>query len=1045
MHVFCAPLGYRIITLCLTLTTCQRCRVVLDVCTVRIGGRGMTNDRSEIDLIKERLDIVDVIGQTIQLTDTGNGQYTGATSAGSKSKKSLNVDRNQQVFNDWASDAQGDVLEWIAYENNLSTDTGFPAILKIAAEMAGVPLNNDNFKFDAEVQNIFTITTAIAEHYHNCLTDKHRKLITETWGITDETIDCLHIGFAPVDENLIKIFDGLFHKDELLKTGFFIKTRDGIKSFYQGRIVFPYWKGGKVVYSIARSTEWTPDNEFEEGRKYKKQLLKKDTRQYVSDVISNKYFYGVDSIKGKDYCIITEGVTDCIMAMQAGEPCISPVTTRFKNDEIETAASLVHGMKNVIICNDNDEAGKRGAIDTADYLDKKGINVRLIELPNSDNETKIDLAEYLKSHTHDDFKTLIKNSTLLIVAKLNNIDVSDEPLDNIQAAKEFIKHNLNGQGASYKTAFIEKHIKEHFSFTSKIITELISETKASMKEKAKQDKINIEYQEYDDTESIPDDIQEAAREIIYTGDPVKKIIETHASMHVGDEPMARALLVSIGIQSVLNSDGIHPKVSGESGKGKTHCCKAMMHLLPEKYKFNTTLSDRAIYYMDIPEGAVVFSDDIDLSDALEGIIKRSTSNFQEGDTYTTLDKNLDVKELYIPPRISWWLTSVDDDQSLQLLNRQFGGGIDESSDQDNAVFDFQKDKLKSGMRGLPENKDVEICRCILDDIKQQLYTVVVPYADDIDWIDKGNRRNFLIFGDILRAFAVLRHRQRYRTEDNELIANIDDYNDAKDLYIGRAKNQGMKLTDAELKFCNLLNGTGEMDYNHLQTAMGVSQGRISQIINGKGKGDSGLVNKVPGLIVEKQSVKMDDSTTVQKNVCSLHNFNPLENYDTVVTLKIGAEDAFLLHYPHITLTLPDKNITPLTHITYITKYILYTREIDGNVLTDNENNKVSVLPPKQGNKVITPQPIPKDEVITPPNTGDKLPSKEVITQRIPETAQKQLIKDLITFKKANYSMTGIVDPDQFTYEFCKLYDKVWKDKASVVLDHVKKLNERSWK
>ena len=996
----------------------------------------MTDNRLNIDMIKDKLDIVDVIGQTVNLTNDGNGQYTGAAQAGSKSGKSLNVDRNQQVFNDWAGDAKGDVLNWIAYVENLDINTNFPEVIKKAAEMSGVVIDNSNINFDTEANSVFTTTTAVAEHYHNCLTDEHRKHINDKWGITDETIDRLHIGFAPVDDNLCAVFDGLFHKEDLLKTGFLIKTRDGIKSFYQGRIIFPYWKGGKVVYSIARQTEWTPENEFEKS-KYKKQLTKKENRQYISDLISNEHFYGIDSIRGKDYCIITEGVTDCIMTMQSGEPCISPVTVRFKKNEIEKAASLVDGMRHVIICNDNDDAGREGATDTADFLDNKGTNVRIIELPNIDNVDKIDLAEYLKIHDANEFKNLIKNSKPLIVTRLENTYVSNEPLDNIPTATEFIKSRLNGNGTSYKTAFIENHIKKHFGFSSKIISELISEMKADVKEKANKEKYDIKEKQPDEPKStIPEDIVEAAREIIYTGDPVKKLIETHATLHVGDEPLARALLVSIGIQSVLNSDGIHPKVSGDSGKGKTHCCKAMMHLLPEKYKFNTTLSDRAIYYMDIPEGAVVFSDDIDLSETLEGIIKRSTSNFQEGDNYTTLDKNLDVKELYIPPRISWWLTSVDDDQSIQLLNRQFGGGVDESEKQDDEVFKFQKEKLRTGRAGLPENRDVEICRCILDDIKKQLYTVVVPYADDIDWIDRGNRRNFLIFGDIVCAFAILRHRQRYRTENNELIANIDDYNDAKELYIGRAKNQGTKLTDVELHFCNLLNGAGELDYSQLQRAMGVSQGRISQIINGKGKGDSGLVNKVPGLIVEKQSVKTDDDTTVQKNVCTLHNFNPFDNFETIVTLKEGAEETFLLNYPAITPTLPDKNITPLHDITYITKYILYTQEINGKQVSASQNNNVTAISEKQGNKVITPQPITKDEVISGSNTGSKLPN-------IPETAQKQLIKHLTDFKRANYSMTSVVDSADFTYEFVQV-NPAWKSEATRVKNHVEQLNKQGW-
>ena len=1006
----------------------------------------MTDNRLNIDMIKDKLDIVDVIGQTVNLTNDGNGQYTGAAQAGSKSGKSLNVDRNQQVFNDWAGDAKGDVLNWIACVENLDINTNFPEVIKKAAEMAGVVIDNSNINFDTEANSVFTTTTAVTEHYHNCLTDEHRKHINDKWGITDETMDRLHIGFAPVDENLCAVFDGLFHKEDLLKTGFLIKTRDGIKSFYQGRIIFPYWKGGKVVYSIARQTEWTPENEFEKS-KYKKQLTKKDNRQYISDLISNEHFYGIDSIRGKDYCIITEGVTDCIMTMQAGEPCISPVTVRFKKNEIERAASLVDGMKHVIICNDNDDAGREGATDTADFLDNNGTNVRIIELPDIDNVDKIDLAEYLKRHDADEFKTLIKNSKPLIVTRLENTYVSNEPLDNIPIATEFIKIRLNGNGTSYKTAFIENHIKKHFGFSSKIITELISEMKADAKEKTKQDKIDLEYKKpEEETDSVPDDIKEEARKIIYTGDPVKKIIDTHAKIHVGDEPMARALLVSIGIQSVLNSDGIHPKVSGDSGKGKTHCCKAMMHLIPDKYKFNTTLSDRAIYYMDIPEGAIVFSDDVDLSETLEGIIKRSTSNFQEGDNYTTLDKNLDVKELYIPPRISWWLTSVDDDQSIQLLNRQFGGGIDETEKQDESVFEFQRDKLKTGVAGLPENKDVEICRCIIDDIKQQLYTVVVPFADDIDWIDTSNRRNFLIFADILRAFTVLRHRQRYKTENNELISNIDDFNDAKELYVGRAKNQGAKLTDIELRFCNLLNSTGELDYDQLQRSMGVSKGRISQIINGKGSGDSGLINKVPGLVIEKQSVKTDDETTVQKNVCSLHNFNPFDNFEQVVTLKEGAEEAYLRVYPAFTLNLPSKNTTELPLFTILPKYILYTHNVKGNgdIGAVVENNNVCVGNGKQGKSVNTPQSIAKQQG----KQGSKLDGKDQIypenTPNIPKTAQLQLMRDIQNFKKSTYSMTDVVDPEQFTYEFVQIYPHL-KNEATRVKSHVEQLNKQGWK
>lgn len=452
----------------------------------------MINDRSEIQSIKDALDIVDVIGESVSLKNVGNGIFKGATNTGSNSGQSLNVDQNIQLFNDWSSGIKGDVFNWIAYNENLNIDSDFPKILLISAQKAGLELKKNHVEYNQEEQNIFTITTAIAEHYHNCLTGDHRKYIFDKWGITNETIDRLHIGYAPVDEDVCSVFDGLFHKEDLLKTGFLIKTVSGTKPFYQGRIVFPYWKSGKVVYSIARKTPWTPENKFEMS-KYKKQLTKKDNRQYISDIISNEYFYGEDSVRGAEYCIITEGVTDCIMCLQNDIPCVSPVTVRFRHQDNDKLLSLVKKVDKVIICNDNEdnEAGKEGAMDTAGFLDKNKINVRLIELPKPQGNDKIDLAEYLRDNSKEQFETLMTNSTLLIVEKLKNVTVSPEPLDNIKTALDFIINNLNGQGTSYKTTFLDAHIKNHFSFSQDQIKEIKKEINNLNKKASSKSKIPL--------------------------------------------------------------------------------------------------------------------------------------------------------------------------------------------------------------------------------------------------------------------------------------------------------------------------------------------------------------------------------------------------------------------------------------------------------------------------------------------------------------------------------------------------------------------------
>lgn len=394
-------------------------------------------------------------------------------------------------------------------------------------------------------------------------------------------------------------------------------------------------------------------------------------------------------------------------------------------------------------------------------------------------------------------------------------------------------------------------------------------------------------------EKTSSEIIKEVNHIMEKGDPVKTILDVHATMHVGDDMLARTILVAIGVQSIKNSAGVQPKVSGESGKGKTHCCKAMIHLIPKEYKFVTTLSDRAIYYLEPNPGTVIFSDDVDLSETLEGIIKRSTSNFQEGDTYTTLDKNRDMSELFIPPRIVWLLTSVDDDQSMQLLNRQFSCTIDDSLEQDKKVFEFQKELARTGRLDFPENREVEICRAIFRDIKQHLYTVLIPYIDEIIWRGYKNRRNFPIFQDIIKAFTVLRHRQREKNEKGDIIySTIEDFNDALNLYTDRGKNQATKLTNKEMEFCEILNDAEEHTYEEVQAELDIGEARVSQLLYGKGKNGIGLLEKVPGLSVKKQNVKISLDKTENRKVITLNNFNAEEDNECLVALKEGAKKKY---------------------------------------------------------------------------------------------------------------------------------------------------------
>ena len=225
-----------------------------------------TGNHDKVEEIKNRLDIVDVIGRDIALKNKGGGEYTGATSSSSKSGASLKVDQKIQSFKNFATGEGGDVLDWIGYYARYKDTRGadFPEVLKIAAALAGVELEEateeerNAAKEKADIHNIFT---SAAEIYHTNITPTLYAHILQKWGITQETVDKFKIGYATTGRDL-KDLD-----KEILKKSGLVYVNGGMSGgeVFTGRIIFPYWKNGKVVYLIGRETEETPEAEREKG------------------------------------------------------------------------------------------------------------------------------------------------------------------------------------------------------------------------------------------------------------------------------------------------------------------------------------------------------------------------------------------------------------------------------------------------------------------------------------------------------------------------------------------------------------------------------------------------------------------------------------------------------------------------------------------------------------------------------------------------------------------------------------------------------------
>jgi hypothetical protein len=283
-------------------------------------------------------------------------------------------------------------------------------------------------------------------------------------------------------------------------------------------------------------------------------------------------------------------------------------------------------------------------------------------------------------------------------------------------------------------------------------------------------------------EVIPPKHIKKAKEILQTGDPLQYIIDTWHRTHVGDDQIGMICCVAIVSTMISNTSGLHIKPSGRSGKGKSDAIVSFLHLLPTEKKLIGSLSGKSLFYKpNLNAGTIIFSDDINLNDDIIATIKQTTSSYQTEYHHTSVSPNLKGKDLTVPARMCWILTSVHGFDDDQMGNRFVSTDVDESSEQDTKVYESQVETECTGISASTVDDTVLVCRAIFQILNKELHHVSIPFVKSIEWGNKDNRRNFPMFRDIMRAITVLNKFQR-DSYKNTYLSTINDFNAAKEVY-----------------------------------------------------------------------------------------------------------------------------------------------------------------------------------------------------------------------------------------------------------------------
>lgn len=332
---------------------------------------------NNVEEIKARLNIVDVVGEYVRLTK-GGANWKGLCPFHSEKSPSFMVNEEKQIFHCFGCSKGGDVFTFVQEIESMD----FRETLKMLAEKAGVqleeykgaPQEKDHKK---RVLEALELATKFFETqlWKGMGKDKILSYLSQR-GISDDSIRNFRLGYAPAGwDNILKFLQSRgFLIDEISKTGLLVQKENG-GGFYdrfRDRIMFPIEDAMGVVIGF---TARVAPGQDESQAKY---INSPETLVYHK----SKALYGLSrakqNIKQKNFTLLVEGQMDVIACHQTGlQNTVAVSGTALTADHVTI---LKRYSDNISMLFDMDSAGKQAARKSADLCFGQDVKVKMVTL-----------------------------------------------------------------------------------------------------------------------------------------------------------------------------------------------------------------------------------------------------------------------------------------------------------------------------------------------------------------------------------------------------------------------------------------------------------------------------------------------------------------------------------------------------------------------------------------------------------------------------------------------------------------------------------------
>ena len=358
----------------------------------------MQNNRNSynfnnVDEIKSRCNIVDVIGRVVTLKKAGSS-YKGLCPFHNEKTPSFSVDEGRQTYKCFGCGEGGDVISFVEKYYNLD----FMEAMEMLAREYGIELRKSSGGNSKKNKEYLEINRQAARFFYKAMREHNNPGYTymRRRGISDETLNTFGIGYA--DDEWTSLTDHLteqgYEPSKLVEVGLCSEKDGRYYDKFRGRVIFPIIDtGGKVIGFGGRIIA---DGEPKYLNSRESSVFLKKNNLYGLNVTK-------DYIKKEGRIILVEGYMDVISLYQAG---VLNVSASLGTALTDNQARLIKRFtSDVILSYDADNAGQKAALRGLDILYAEDLRARVLVVTDGK-----DPDEFVKANGRDAYLALVDSA-----------------------------------------------------------------------------------------------------------------------------------------------------------------------------------------------------------------------------------------------------------------------------------------------------------------------------------------------------------------------------------------------------------------------------------------------------------------------------------------------------------------------------------------------------------------------------------------------------------------------------------------------------------